>query len=134
MEASTTTVARPQEAGGQAVRPAEACSDWGSLLPEHWGHVSRWCSCCVLQGVIQHSTINNLAFGRNIDETLRVLQALKYVQVSCHSKAAIEAPHTSRPTQRLSCKRRAAALPSQHPQHLSAPTLQWRWPREKMVG
>jgi peroxiredoxin (alkyl hydroperoxide reductase subunit C) len=32
------------------------------------------------EGVIQHSTINNLAFGRNIDETLRVLQALKYVQ------------------------------------------------------
>jgi alkyl hydroperoxide reductase subunit AhpC len=34
-----------------------------------------------LQGVIQHSTINNLAFGRNIEETQRVLQALKYVQV-----------------------------------------------------
>lgn len=34
-----------------------------------------------MQGVIQHSTINNLAFGRNIEETLRVLQALQYVQV-----------------------------------------------------
>ena len=32
------------------------------------------------EGVIQHSTINNLAFGRNVDETLRVLQALQYVQ------------------------------------------------------
>ena len=32
------------------------------------------------QGVIQHSTINNLAFGRSVDETLRVLQALQYVQ------------------------------------------------------
>merc|ERR1712118_618817 len=31
-------------------------------------------------GVAQHSTINNLAFGRNVDETLRVLQALQYVQ------------------------------------------------------
>jgi peroxiredoxin (alkyl hydroperoxide reductase subunit C) len=31
-------------------------------------------------GVIQHATINNLAFGRNVDETLRVLQALQYVQ------------------------------------------------------
>ena len=31
-------------------------------------------------GVVQHSTINNLAFGRNVDETLRVLQALQYVQ------------------------------------------------------
>jgi len=32
------------------------------------------------EGVIQHSTINNLAFGRNVEETLRVLQALQYVQ------------------------------------------------------
>ena len=42
-----------------------------------------------LQGVIQHSTINNLAFGRNIEETQRVLQALKYVQVG---EANCEAP------------------------------------------
>ena len=34
----------------------------------------------VAQGVIQHATINNLAFGRNIEETLRILQALQYVQ------------------------------------------------------
>ena len=32
------------------------------------------------EGVIQHATINNLAFGRNVDETLRTLQALQYVQ------------------------------------------------------
>jgi peroxiredoxin 2/4 len=32
------------------------------------------------EGVIQHSTINNLAFGRSVDETLRVLQAIQYVQ------------------------------------------------------
>ncbi|KAK8928328.1 hypothetical protein KSP39_PZI017849 [Platanthera zijinensis] len=32
------------------------------------------------EGVIQHSTINNLAIGRNVDETLRTLQALQYVQ------------------------------------------------------
>ncbi|GAB4295475.1 MAG: peroxiredoxin [Oscillatoriaceae cyanobacterium] len=31
-------------------------------------------------GVIQHSTVNNLAFGRSVDETLRTLQALQYVQ------------------------------------------------------
>lgn len=31
-------------------------------------------------GIIQHSTINNLAFGRNVDETLRTLQAIQYVQ------------------------------------------------------
>ncbi|KAK3283228.1 myb-like DNA-binding protein bas1 [Cymbomonas tetramitiformis] len=32
------------------------------------------------EGVVQHSTINNLAFGRSVDETLRTLQALQYVQ------------------------------------------------------
>lgn len=31
-------------------------------------------------GVIQHSTVNNLSFGRNVDETLRVLQAIQHVQ------------------------------------------------------
>ncbi|KAM0939776.1 putative thioredoxin-dependent peroxiredoxin [Dioscorea sansibarensis] len=32
------------------------------------------------EGVIQHSTINNLAIGRSVDETLRTLQALQYVK------------------------------------------------------
>lgn len=32
------------------------------------------------EGVIQHSTINNLSFGRNVDEVLRTLKALQYVQ------------------------------------------------------
>ncbi|KAG0452477.1 hypothetical protein HPP92_025141 [Vanilla planifolia] len=32
------------------------------------------------EGIIQHSTINNLAIGRSVDETLRTLQALQYVQ------------------------------------------------------
>ncbi|AZB72148.1 peroxiredoxin [Synechococcus elongatus] len=31
-------------------------------------------------GVVQHATINNLGFGRSVDETLRVLQAIQYVQ------------------------------------------------------
>ncbi|ESA33523.1 peroxiredoxin [Leptolyngbya sp. Heron Island J] len=31
-------------------------------------------------GVVQHSTINNLSFGRSVDETLRVLQAIQHVQ------------------------------------------------------
>ena len=31
-------------------------------------------------GVIQHATINNLAFGRSVDETLRTLQAIQQVQ------------------------------------------------------
>ena len=32
------------------------------------------------QGVIQHATINNLAFGRSVEETIRTLQAIQYVQ------------------------------------------------------
>jgi peroxiredoxin (alkyl hydroperoxide reductase subunit C) len=32
------------------------------------------------EGIIQHMTVNNLAFGRNVDETLRTLQAIQYVQ------------------------------------------------------
>ncbi|MTJ08287.1 MULTISPECIES: peroxiredoxin [unclassified Anabaena] len=31
-------------------------------------------------GILQHITINNLAFGRSVDETLRTLQAVQYVQ------------------------------------------------------
>ncbi len=34
------------------------------------------------EGVIQHSTINNLAFGRSVDETLRTLSALQHVQAN----------------------------------------------------
>jgi peroxiredoxin (alkyl hydroperoxide reductase subunit C) len=26
------------------------------------------------EGIVQHATINNLAFGRNVDETIRILQ------------------------------------------------------------
>ena len=33
-------------------------------------------------GVIMHSTINNLPVGRNVDETLRVLKAFQYVQAN----------------------------------------------------
>lgn len=32
------------------------------------------------EGVVQHSTINNLAFGRSVDETKRILQAIQHVQ------------------------------------------------------
>ncbi|MGF1494162.1 MAG: peroxiredoxin [Microcoleaceae cyanobacterium] len=34
------------------------------------------------EGVIQHVTINNFAFGRSLDETLRILQAIQYVQAN----------------------------------------------------
>jgi len=32
------------------------------------------------EGIIQHTIVNNLAFGRSIDETFRTLQAIQYVQ------------------------------------------------------
>eukprot|EP00435_Cladocopium_sp_Y103_P035321 s2701_g9.t1 len=32
------------------------------------------------EGVVQHATVNNMAFGRNVDEVLRVLDAIQYVQ------------------------------------------------------
>jgi peroxiredoxin (alkyl hydroperoxide reductase subunit C) len=32
------------------------------------------------EGVVQHATINNLGFGRSVDETLRSLQAIQYIQ------------------------------------------------------
>jgi peroxiredoxin (alkyl hydroperoxide reductase subunit C) len=35
-----------------------------------------------MEGIIQYATINNLEFGRSIDETLRVLQAIQYVQLN----------------------------------------------------
>lgn len=31
-------------------------------------------------GAIQHSTVNNLSFGRNVDEVLRTLKAIQHVQ------------------------------------------------------
>nr|QCI06176.1 2-Cys peroxiredoxin [Dicranema revolutum] len=33
------------------------------------------------QGIIQHSLVNNLDFGRSVSETLRTLQAIQYVQI-----------------------------------------------------
>nr|YP_009530398.1 thioredoxin peroxidase [Paulinella micropora]AXY63087.1 thioredoxin peroxidase [Paulinella micropora] len=33
-------------------------------------------------GVVMHATVNNLPVGRNVEETLRVLQAFQYVQAN----------------------------------------------------
>lgn len=33
------------------------------------------------KGIIQYSVVNNLDFGRNVDETLRALHAVQYVQL-----------------------------------------------------
>ncbi|XP_071723676.1 2-Cys peroxiredoxin BAS1, chloroplastic [Rutidosis leptorrhynchoides] len=52
---------------------------FGVLIPDQ-GVALRGLFIIDKEGVIQHSTINNLAIGRSVDETLRTLQALQYVQ------------------------------------------------------
>ncbi|XP_066327398.1 2-Cys peroxiredoxin BAS1, chloroplastic [Miscanthus floridulus] len=52
---------------------------FGVLIPSQ-GIALRGLFIIDKEGVIQHSTINNLAIGRSVDETMRTLQALQYVQ------------------------------------------------------
>ncbi len=54
-------------------------SDYNVLDPEA-GVALRGLFIIDKDGVIQHATINNLAFGRSVEETLRTLQALQHVQ------------------------------------------------------
>ena len=56
----------------------QIATDYGVLNDE--GVALRGLFIIDREGIVQHATINNLAFGRNVDETLRVLQALQYVQ------------------------------------------------------
>jgi len=53
--------------------------DFGVLIPDQ-GVALRGLFIIDKEGVIQHSTINNLAIGRDVSETKRTLQALQYVQ------------------------------------------------------
>ncbi|WOL11217.1 hypothetical protein Cni_G19979 [Canna indica] len=54
-------------------------NSFGVLIPDQ-GIALRGLFIIDKEGVIQHSTINNLAIGRSVDETMRTLQALQYVQ------------------------------------------------------
>ncbi|MCO5592837.1 hypothetical protein L7F22_046840 [Adiantum nelumboides] len=49
------------------------------LIPEE-GIALRGLFIIDKEGIIQHATVNNLAIGRSVDETLRTLQAVQYVQ------------------------------------------------------
>ena len=51
-----------------------------NALDENEGVALRGLFIIDKEGLIMHSTINNLPVGRNVDETLRVLQAFQYVQ------------------------------------------------------
>ena len=74
------------------------------------------------EGVVQHSTINNLAFGRNVDETIRTLQALQYVQVRDSSAPRGGATHPLRHAQ-LSASRARAARAHTSPPRAGADSL-----------
>ncbi|KIZ05121.1 peroxiredoxin (alkyl hydroperoxidereductase subunit C) [Monoraphidium neglectum] len=56
----------------------EISEAYGVLTPD--GIALRGLFLIDKEGVVQHSTINNLGFGRSVDETLRVLQAIQYIQ------------------------------------------------------
>ena len=79
-------VQTPRNEGGLGDLAYPLVSDLKREISESYGVLSdegvalRGLFIIDKEGVIQHSTINNLAFGRNVDETLRVLQALQYVQ------------------------------------------------------
>ena len=53
--------------------------DYGVLL-EDAGVALRGTFLIDKDGVLQHSTINNLGLGRNIDETLRMVDALQHLE------------------------------------------------------
>ena len=53
-----------------------------NVLDEDAGIAVRGLFIIDAEGVVQHATINNLAVGRNVEETLRVLQAFQHVQAN----------------------------------------------------
>jgi len=57
----------------------EISKAYNVLVPED-GVALRGLFIVDKDSIIQHATINNLAFGRNVDEALRTLQAIQYVQ------------------------------------------------------
>lgn len=57
----------------------EICTTYGVLEPEA-GIALRGLFIIDPNGTIQYMTVNNFSFGRSVDETLRVLKAIQYVQ------------------------------------------------------
>ncbi len=76
----------PRTEGGVGDLAYPLVSDLKRTIAEDYGVLSadgvalRGLYIIDKEGVIQHSTINNLSFGRSVDETLRVLQAIQHVQ------------------------------------------------------
>ena len=55
------------------------CEEYGVLEPES-GVALRGLFIIDQAGIVQHMTVHNFAFGRSIDETLRILKAIRHVQ------------------------------------------------------
>jgi peroxiredoxin (alkyl hydroperoxide reductase subunit C) len=51
-----------------------------NVLDEEEGVALRGLFISNPEGVVQHATVNNLPVGRNVEETLRVLQAFQHVE------------------------------------------------------
>ena len=56
----------------------EICTAYNVLTDE--GVALRGLFIIDPEGVVQYATVNNLGFGRSVDETKRVLQAIQYIQ------------------------------------------------------
>jgi peroxiredoxin 2/4 len=57
----------------------EISRDYGVLVPEV-GMALRGLFVIDRAGILQHLSINNFGFGRSVDETLRVLKAIRHLQ------------------------------------------------------
>jgi peroxiredoxin (alkyl hydroperoxide reductase subunit C) len=51
-----------------------------NVLDVHAGIALRGLFIIDQEGIVQHITVNNLSVGRSVDETLRTLKAIQYVQ------------------------------------------------------
>jgi len=77
---------KPREEGGIAGLRYPLIADMQKTLAQDFGVLSeggvalRGLFVIDPAGVVQHATINNLGIGSSVDETLRVLQAAKYVE------------------------------------------------------
>ena len=57
----------------------QIASDYGVLCEEE-GIAYRGLFIMDCEGVVRHATINDLPFGRNVDEALRMVEALQYFE------------------------------------------------------
>ena len=75
---------KPREEGGISGLQYPLASDLNKTVSADYGVLSddgvalRGLFIVDPDGIVQHATINNLAVGRSVDETLRVLQAFQY--------------------------------------------------------